>query len=48
MLPFLENSPRTAMILGAALSGGDALWMAQQMVDQEEPDEQDDETNERG
>jgi len=27
----LDNSPNTAMILGAALSGGDAIGLARQM-----------------
>lgn len=30
---FLEHSPNTAMILGAALSGGDALDLARRLND---------------
>jgi len=31
-LPFLEHSPNTAMILGAALSGGDPKKMAELLL----------------
>lgn len=29
---FLDNAPLTAMILGAALSGGDAMKLAEQLA----------------
>jgi hypothetical protein len=37
---FLDrHSPNTCLILGAALSGGDAMGLAQSMADAEEEDE---------
>jgi len=37
MIPLLlENAPRTAMILGAALSGGDAMALAKQLAEESE------------
>lgn len=36
MVPLiLENAPRTALILGAALSGGDAMGLARSLVREE-------------
>lgn len=41
---FLEHSPNTAMIMGAVLSGGDAMALARRLCDAQQPNNAGDST----